>query len=131
MINVIIVTHGALSEELMFSAERIAGKQDNVYAIKMSQQESLQQMQEKIEAFIKSINDTKGTLILVDMVGGTPCNAAVPLCRAFNTEILTGVNLPMVLSAMFSSKSFESAKDLADKVFKDGQKSILNIKRLF
>jgi mannose/fructose/sorbose-specific phosphotransferase system IIA component len=130
MLNVIIATHGSLSEELLLAAEKIAGKQDNVYAVKMSLGESLSQMQEKLENFLKSLNTTNGTLILVDMIGGTPCNASVPLCRTFNTEIVTGVNLPMVLSSMFSSKSFESAKDLADKVFKDGQKSIVNVKRL-
>ncbi len=130
MINIIIATHGSLSEELLNSAEKIAGKQDNIFAIKMSMNESLSKMQEKVETFLKSIDNSRGTLILVDMVGGTPCNAVVPLCRTFNTEIVTGVNLPMVLSAMFASKTFESAKDIADKVFKDGQKSILNVKRL-
>ncbi|MDR1951924.1 MAG: PTS sugar transporter subunit IIA [Elusimicrobiota bacterium] len=131
MINVVIATHDCLAEKLLSAAERIAGKQDNVYAIQMSLGESLSQMQEKLEIFIKGINDGKGVLILVDMVGGTPCNASVPLCRIFNTEVVTGVNLPMVLSAMFSSKIMENAKELADKVYKDGQRSIVNIKRLF
>ena len=131
MVNVIIAAHGSLAQELLSAAQNIAGKQDNIYAIRMSMGESLSQMQEKIEVFLRDISTGEGTLILVDMVGGTPCNAAAPLCRTFNTEALTGVNLPMVLSAMFASKSLKSAKDLADKVFNDGQRSIVNIKRLF
>ncbi|MDR2772658.1 MAG: PTS sugar transporter subunit IIA [Elusimicrobiota bacterium] len=131
MINVIIVTHGALAEELLASAEKIAGKQDNIYAIEMPTGESLSHMQQKMETFINGINNENGVLILVDMVGGTPCNAVVPLCRTANVEVVTGVNLPMILTAMFASKHFDSAKDLADKVYKDGQRSIVNIKRLF
>jgi PTS system mannose-specific IIA component len=131
MVNVIIVAHGSLAEELLSSAQNIAGKQDNLYAVRMSMGESLSQMQEKIEVFLSDLDNGDGTLILVDMVGGTPCNAAAPLCRIFNTEALTGVNLPMVLSAMFSSRTLKSAKELADKVFNDGQRSIVNIKRLF
>ena len=72
----------------------------------------------------------KGTLILTDMLGGTPCNASVLLTKNFNIEVLTGVNLPMLLSAVFTSKTAQTAKELADKVLADGKKSIVNAKQL-
>ena len=70
------------------------------------------------------------TLILTDMLGGSPCNASVLLTKSYNIEVLTGVNLPMILSAIFASRTVQNAKELADKVLADGKKSIVNAKQL-
>jgi len=130
MIKIVIAAHGDLAQELLSSAELIAGKQPNLYAVNRGANDSLAQMQERIDALLKSISDDDGTLILTDMIGGTPCNASASMCRAFNTEVLAGVNLPMILSAIFASRTALSAAELADKVLADGQKSIINVKRL-
>ena len=79
---------------------------------------------------MEKINNEQGTLILTDMLGGTPCNASVLLTKKFNIEVLTGVNLPMILSAIFASRTVSNAKDLADKVLADGRKSMVNAKQL-
>jgi PTS system mannose-specific IIA component len=130
MVKIVIAAHGELAGELLNSAELIAGKQPNLYALKRGANDSLAQLQERLDALIKSINDEDGTLILTDMIGGTPCNAAAPMCRVFNTEVIAGVNLPMLLSAIFASKTVNSASELAEKVMSDGQKSIINIKKM-
>jgi len=130
MIKIVVAAHGDLAQELVNSAELIAGKQSNLFAVKRASGDSLAQMQDKIDALLKSINDEDGTIILVDMVGGTPCNASAPMCRTFNTELVAGVNLPMVLSAIFSSKTAQSASDLAHKVIVDGQNSIIDVKKM-
>ncbi|MBQ1610135.1 MAG: PTS sugar transporter, partial [Elusimicrobia bacterium] len=83
-----------------------------------------------ISEILKKVNNELGTLILTDMLGGTPCNASVLLTKSFNIEVLTGVNLPMILSAVFASKTVNTAKELADKVLADGKKSIVNAKQL-
>lgn len=130
MIKIVIIAHGELARELLNSSETIAGKQSNVFALNRELQDSLAQMQLKIDALLKDISDENGTLILTDMIGGTPCNASVPMCRAFNTEVLAGVNLPMVLSAIFASKTSKNVAEVADKVLADGQKSIINVKKM-
>jgi len=130
MIKIVIAAHGDLAQELVNSAELIAGKQSNLYAVKRAAGDSLAQMQDKIDALLRSINDEDGTVILVDMIGGTPCNASAPMCRAFNTELVAGVNLPMVLSAVFSSKTAQSAAELAHKIITDGQSSIIDVKKM-
>ncbi|MDR1696439.1 MAG: PTS sugar transporter subunit IIA [Endomicrobium sp.] len=130
MIKIVIAAHGELAKELVNSAEMIAGKQPNLYAVNRGANDSLSQMQERIDSLLKSINEDDGVLILVDMIGGTPCNASAPMCRAFNTEVVAGVNLPMVLSALFACKTVGSAAELADKVLLDGQKSVINVKKL-
>lgn len=131
MINILILSHCELTKELIKTAEVIAGKQENLFYIDQDiKNENLASLQEKISEILKKVNNEKGTLILTDMLGGTPCNASVLLTKSFNIEVLTGVNLPMILSAVFASKTVNTAKELADKVLADGKKSIVNAKQL-
>ena len=131
MINIMILSHCELTKELITTAEVIAGKQENLFYIDQDiKNENLISLQGKISEILKKINNDKGTLILTDMLGGTPCNASVLLTKSFNIEVLTGVNLPMILSAVFASKTVNTAKELADKVLADGKKSIVNAKQL-
>ncbi|MBR3653828.1 MAG: PTS mannose transporter subunit IIAB [Elusimicrobia bacterium] len=131
MINILILSHCELTKELIKTAEVIAGKQENLFYIDQDiKNENLVSLQDKISEILKKINNDKGTLILTDMLGGTPCNASVLLTKNFNIEVLTGVNLPMILSAIFTSRTVQTAKELADKVLADGKKSIVNAKQL-
>jgi PTS system mannose-specific IIA component len=131
MINVLVLSHCELTKELIKTAEIIAGKQENLFYIDQDiKNENLASLQEKISEILVKINNDKGTLILTDMLGGTPCNASVLLTKDFNIEVLTGVNLPMILSAIFASRSVQNAKELADKVLADGKKSMVNAKQL-
>lgn len=131
MINILIVSHCNLTKELVATAEVIAGKQENLFYIdKDIKGENLQSLQAKIDEILCGINKPEGTLVLTDILGGTPCNASLLLTKKYNLEILTGVNLPMLISAIFASKSAVTAKELADKVLSDGQKSVVNAKQL-
>lgn len=131
MINILILSHCELTKELIKTAEVIAGKQENLFYIDQDiKNENLASLQIKISDILQKINNEKGTLVLTDMLGGTPCNASVLLTKKYNLEVLTGVNLPMILSSIFASKTAQTAKDLADKVLADGRKSIVNAKQL-
>ena len=113
------------------TAEVIAGKQENLFYIEQDiKNENLASLQNRINEILQKINNEKGTLILTDMLGGTPCNAAMLLTKIYNIEIITGVNLPMILSAIFTSKVSQTAKELAAKVLVDGKKSIVDAKQL-
>ena len=131
MINILILSHCELTKELIKTAEVIAGKQENLFYIEQDiKNENLASLQNRINEILQKINNEKGTLILTDMLGGTPCNAAMLLTKIYNIEIITGVNLPMILSAIFTSKVSQTAKDLAAKVLIDGKKSIVDAKQL-
>ncbi len=131
MINVLIVSHCNLTKELIATAEVIAGKQENLFYIdKDIKNENLQSLRIKIDEILAKISKPEGTLILTDILGGTPCNASLLLAGKYNLEVLTGVNLPILLSAIFASKFATTAKELADKVLSDGQKSMVNAKQL-
>ena len=131
MINILILSHCELTKELIQTAEVIAGKQENLFYIEQDiKNENLASLQNRINEILQKINNEKGTLILTDMLGGTPCNAAMLLTKIYNIEIITGVNLPMILSAIFTSKVSQTAKELAAKVLVDGKKSIVDAKQL-
>ena len=131
MINILIISHCDLTKELIKTAEVIAGKQENLFYIEQNiKDENLVSLQEKIEQILQQINNEKGVLILTDMLGGTPCNASLLLAKKYNIEVLTGVNLPMILSSIFAGRFASTAKDLAEKVLADGKKSIVNAKQL-
>jgi PTS system mannose-specific IIA component len=125
MIKILIVSHCGLTDELIRTAEVIAGHQDNLYSVKKDiSDDNLVSLQERIAGVLNEINDReKGTLILTDMLGGTPCNAALPMCKRFNVEVLTGVNLPMIISALFAGKTALNAKELADKFWLTDKKA--------
>ncbi|GMO66988.1 MAG: PTS galactosamine/N-acetylgalactosamine transporter subunit IIA [Endomicrobiia bacterium] len=130
MVKIIVVAHGELAQGLVNSVEAIVGEQSNLYVVKREIGDSLVHMREKVNNLLEEVNDDDGSLILTDIVGGTPCNASAPICMSFNIEILSGVNLPMILSAIFSSKKRDiTISDLAEKVLFDGQKSMINVKK--
>ncbi|MCB4792479.1 MAG: PTS mannose transporter subunit IIAB [Elusimicrobia bacterium] len=129
MIKVIVITHGQLGAEILRTAESIVGKQENAVILTLTPQESLSTMVEKVGQALKDI-DGNGALILTDMLGGTPCNACLPFCNTKNIEVITGVNLYMILSS-FINRNHMDLKDLASKVINDGKKSINNAKEIF
>ena len=89
MINILIISHCDLTKELIKTTEVIVGKQENIFYIEQNiKDENLASLQQKIGEILKKINNESGTLILTDMLGGTPCNASILLSKNFNIEII-------------------------------------------
>jgi mannose/fructose/sorbose-specific phosphotransferase system IIA component len=131
VIKIIIVAHCDLASELVNAVLVISGKQPNLYPLERGSNDSLEQMCIRIGTLLKDISDKDGVLILVDVFGGTPCTASVHhACADLKVEIISGVNLSMVLSAVMLSKTDISLSELADNVLARGQKSISNIKKM-
>ncbi|MBN1622328.1 MAG: PTS sugar transporter subunit IIA [Endomicrobiales bacterium] len=129
MIKIVVITHGHLGREIISTAEAIIGKQKEVSVISLGQQEGLTELCNRVSEVIKDVDDSEGALILTDMLGGTPCNACLPFSANDNVEIVSGMNLYMVLSA-FINRSNMRLKQLTDKVIEDGKKNISNAKDL-
>jgi mannose PTS system EIIA component len=103
--SVLIVTQGRLAHELLAAAEMIAGKLERFRALSLEWTESLDGARRRIAAELAALEDDEGTLVLTDMYGSTPTNAALALAVPGRVEILSGVNLPMVLRLGCSSAS--------------------------
>jgi mannose/fructose/sorbose-specific phosphotransferase system IIA component len=130
MIKIIVAAHCGLANELVNAVVAISGTHPNLYFIECSSNGGLEQINLSIETFLKDVIDADGALILTDLFGGSPCNAAIHVSINLKVEIISGVNLPMILSAVMLSATHINLSELAEKVLAKGQKSIVNVKKL-
>jgi PTS system mannose-specific IIA component len=129
MIKLLIITHGNLGREVLVTAENIVGKQEDVQVVNVTR-EDLQTMCRQTGEILNAIENPEGTLVLTDMLGGTPCNACLPFSTDHKIEIITGLNLYMMLSALLNRRTL-ALDALAKKVLCDGQKNIANAREIF
>ena len=123
MIELVIITHGHFGEEVFLSAEMIMGKQGNVHTISVEPGKALSEVVDDLDAVI-SANANKGVLILTDMFGGSPSNVAFSYAGQPNVEIVSGVNLPMLLKAFSSRMAGGSLEQIAAECGEAGRNSI-------
>jgi mannose PTS system EIIA component len=97
MIGILITTHGELGMELIKAAELIKGEMKGILHISVDQTKGLEDIKKEISAAIKKLDQGKGVLILTDLFGGTPSNVSLSFMKEGKVEVVTGVNLPMIL----------------------------------
>ena len=124
MIGIVIVTHGDLGTELLRTAQEIVGKLPRVEAVSIQATEQIEKARKKIESVIQRVNDGNGVLILTDLFGGTPSNLVLSYLEAGRLEVVTGVNLPMLMK-LPSLREERDLRGLAEKLAKYGQRNIL------
>ena len=122
MVGVIICTHGNSAPELLKSAEMICGKQENCQTVSFKEGESLEQLKSEIS---EKISQLKGTVFcLTDLKGGTPFNTLVRLLKSNpEMEIITGVNIPMLLE-LFINRSQLEKEELLSGITEAGKTGI-------
>ena len=123
MIGLIIVTHCDLGRELLNAAKFIVGRIDAVETIAINQNSDSSELLETIEKKIASLNQGEGVLILTDMFGGTPSNLSLSFLKEEKVEVLTGVNLPMLIATV-QSRERHSLSELAEKAQEAGKMGI-------
>ncbi len=124
MIGIVIVTHGDLGTELLRTAQEIVGKCAGVESVSIDASEQIDKARKKIEAALQRVNDGSGVLILTDLFGGTPSNLVLSYLEVGRLEVVTGVNLPMLMK-LPSLREERDLRALADHVAKYGQRNIL------
>jgi PTS system mannose-specific IIA component len=97
MIGVVVVTHGHLATELLNAAETIVGDLPRFTAVSIGWHEDVQDARDEIAAAIGRVQAEHGTLLLTDMFGGTPSNLGITFLDVGKVEVVTGVNLPMLI----------------------------------
>ena len=124
MIALIISTHGKFSEELVKSSEMIFGSQSNVGVVTFKPGEGTDNLVDKYNNLINELDCKDGVLFMVDLFGGSPFNAASILAlKNDNMEIVSGVNLPMLLE-VFGSRDFSSLSELVEIAQNSGKDAI-------
>lgn len=98
MVGVIVVTHCRLGEELIAAAQLVVGEELRQFqSVSIDPKEGSEDIREKIVAAIRKVEGGQGILILTDMYGGTPSNISLSFLEEKKIEVITGVNLPMLL----------------------------------
>ena len=124
MIGLIVATHGNLGAELLSSTQMIIGPVRNARAVSISPDNSMENIRDAISAAVAEVGtDDNGVIIVTDMFGGTPANVSMTFLEPQAVEVLTGVNLPMLLK-FFNSQENLALDELAGILKSYGQQSI-------
>ena len=126
MIGALVVTHGQLGRELVAAAEMIVGNISHIQAVLIGWHDDVNDARKDIEKRIGEVDTGAGVLILTDMFGGTPSNIAFSLHEPGRIDVVTGVNLPMILK-IASQKGGETLENLARGVRDQGRASIATV----
>jgi len=124
MIGIVIVTHSHLGDALIDAAEFIIGtRPDNMVSVSINLNENVDKLREKIAQGIKKVDQKKGVLILTDMFGGTPSNLSYSFLEEGRVEVISGVNLPILIKALNTQEKIELG-EFAQSLEAFGKKSI-------
>ncbi len=123
MIGGLIVTHGRLATELLNAAEAIVGDVRNIAAVSIGWHDDVDTATSMIEQAIQRVDTGSGVLVLTDMFGGTPTNLASTFLDEGSVEVVTGVNLPMLIKLIQLDPEADLAT-AAQQVRENGQSNI-------
>jgi len=118
-----VVTHGQLGRELVTAAEMIVGDISHIQAVSIGWHEDVNDARNDMEKRISEVDAGSGVLILTDMFGGTPSNIAFSFHDPGRIDVVTGVNLPMILKIV-TQKEGDTLDNLARDVLVQGRASI-------
>lgn len=119
----VIITHGQLANELLAAAEAVVGDISHIRAVSIGWHDDVEIARKEIERALEDVDAGLGVLMLTDMFGGTPTNIAAMFLESGKTEIVTGVNLPMVIKLASAGDSV-AVSDLALQIQDQGKQSI-------
>ena len=97
MIGLVLVTHGRLAKEFILATEHVVGSQSNIKAICIGPDDDMEQRRVDIMGAVSEVDEGAGVILLTDMFGGTPSNLAISILEKANVEVISGVNLPMLI----------------------------------
>jgi len=122
MVGLVVVAHAGLARELLAAAEMIVGVMEKSEAVGIAAGDSVDRIRESVQEAIRKVSQ-EGVIIMTDMFGGTPSNMSISFLKEGEVEVLTGVNLPMVIK-FASERDRLGVAELASSLKKCGLESI-------
>src|ERR1043166_1223277 len=119
----VIVTHGHLAGELLPAAGMIVGPISHIAAVSIGWHDDVDAARDEVQRAITRVTQQKGVLLLTDMFGGTPTNIASMFLEEGWVEVITGVNLPMVIK-LATATAEDTLADIAPKICDQGRQGI-------
>jgi len=132
MIGIVLAAHGPLPEALLESARMIVGETEQVATVSLMPGDSLEGLVDRLRIAADQVNSGDGVLILLDLFGGTPSNAATLITQQEKGIFAaSGVNVPMLLETLLSRQYESNPKTLAETAVSSGTQGIVNIVEAF
>jgi len=129
MVGILIISHGKLAEALISSVQSLVGHLQKVKAVSIWPKDSNEEVKGRIRKNMEEVNDGNGVIILTDILGGTPTNLTLSLVQNESVEVITGVNMPMLLT-LSSYRNGRSLREIGKLVKESGRKSIILAKEV-
>ena len=127
MIGVLVATHGEMAKGLFDAIDMICGTQEKFSIVSLKRGQDAESFGEELREKINELNSDEGVVVLVDLLGATPMNqSALNLYKSDKVEVITGVNLPMVVTATME----RDIKELVEKIKNDGKDSVCSVREL-
>jgi mannose PTS system EIIA component len=123
MVGVLMVTHKDLAEALMTACDLILGRQEGIEALSLDPAAPPETLVQQIQNSIAQLDNGDGVLILTDMLGGTPSNLSLSFLEEGKVEVVTGVNLPMLMK-LANLRQGKSLVEIALALKESGQAGI-------
>jgi len=130
MVGVLIVSHGGLAEALISEVQSLIGQLQKVKGVSIWPRENEKEVRDRIREKMAEVDEGDGILILTDILGGTPTNLSLSFLKEKRVEVVTGVNVPMLLT-LSSYQKGRSLEEICSLVRKSGRRSIILIKEAF
>jgi PTS system mannose-specific IIA component len=119
----VVVSHGQLASELLSAAETVVGPVEHILAVSIGWHDDVDMAKDEIERAIRNVDQGTGVIVLTDMFGGTPTNISAMFLKEDHVEIVTGVNLPMIIKFATSDRTGK-LNELAKEIEEQGKQSI-------
>jgi PTS system mannose-specific IIA component len=124
LIGALIVTHGNLAHELLNAARQIEADVAGIEAVALDWSDTVDQAREKIDAALQRVGCDRDVIIFTDMFGGTPSNISLSFLEKGHVEVVTGVNLPMVVKFAMVKQESKDLATVAHMITEKGSKAI-------
>lgn len=123
MVGLLVITHGRLAEELVNAARTVVPDAQGLAAVSIGWDDDVEAASKRIREEIGRLDDGDGVAILTDMFGGTPTNLAMSFHEPGSVEIVTGVNLPMLIKFL-NLRDEVDAHSAARRIAEQGRQAI-------
>ena len=132
MTGIVVAAHGSLPEALLESVDMILGDTSNISILTLMPGDTLEGLVDRMQVAVQEVDSGQGVLILLDLFGGTPSNAAALITQQVDgVQAVSGVNVPMLLETLLARQSSDDVQDLAKTATSSGIQGIVNVVEAF
>jgi len=130
MVGILIVSHGRLADALILSVQSLVGNLEKIRGVSIWSKDREEEVKDWIQKKMAEVDDGDGVVILTDILGGTPTNLSLSFLEDEKVEVVTGVNIPMLLT-LASYRKGRPLMEIGSLVKKSGRRGIILAKEVF